>query len=115
MNAVEIDAIHITKTYAGCLEGRPSSSSIIESAIDDVSDLFGARATYVIPPKTPPIDILPTWQYIVWLNSYVPVKNKEADGSWLVVIYWADELEQPDVKKLMPKIDWGLWARDWWI
>jgi hypothetical protein len=126
MSPIEIDSLRIKKTYGGSLEGLPEAQGVIDRAKKEASSCWGPRAVFVIPPATIVIEAelpffdqpqlrLPEWQYFVWCNSYAPTKNEDADGSELVVVYWSEQMEIPNITTLMSMDDWKNNAKDFWV
>lgn len=112
---VELDAIHITKTYAGSLEGLPSKAFIIDAAKKELAKIWGSdRPVHIVFPDTDPRSYrLPAYQYLAWFGSWTPVENKDAMGSHLFLIWWDDKL---DIEKLtdFAAAHWGE-AHDYWL
>lgn len=91
---VDLDAIHITKTYGGSLEGTPSKAFMIDVAKKTLTKMWGNRPTHMVIPEG---DKLPAYQYCGWFNSYTPKNDSDAMGSHLCLIWWDDKI---DIQKL---------------
>jgi len=119
-----LDALYVTGTYAGVLEGTPSiqsNNSLIRGSATAMERLWGARATYVVPPERRIVEdggvrfeTLPSTVFYAWLTS-TPV-NPEWCGSELVVV-WFDEEPTRDplpslLMKVMANLQWELLAKD---
>jgi hypothetical protein len=129
---IRIDAIHIAKTYAGVLEGLPSTEETLEHARALAKTLWGPRATMLVPPATRTtltrdlrrqvspgemeLQRCPEWTIIAWLNA--PSMDKSNDGSELVVIWFQDEIPYEIPGELLHDFGCGTWekhASDWQI
>jgi len=94
--AVSVDSLHVSRTYAGLLEGFPDdlyNANLIVRASRALVSLWGERATSVIPPKIHSItdagrtyNRLPEIRYHAWLTSE-PMKSPWC-ASELVVIWF---------------------------
>lgn len=119
---INLDSIHINRTYAGCLEGTPSPEESIAYAKERVNHrMFWDGPVLVLAPEIKVVGMgrhgeerrkLPQWCHTAWLTSWTPVK--EGDGSHLVVIWFAEE-PSCDVAPIIEKIDWEKHAEDWEI
>jgi hypothetical protein len=128
---IRIDAIHISRTYAGVLEGLPSTDDTIKHARDLAKKMWGERATMLVPPATvrsavtrdrrrgtPPVEFqrCPDWTICAWLNA--PAMDKTNHGSELVVIWFQAEISYDIPGELLHDFGCGTWeqhAKDWQI
>jgi len=113
MSNIRLESFHVHRTYAGTLEGRPSTEHSIESAKKRAKRLWGERPTLVIPPTlrtTHGRDKLPEWEYHLWLDG--PPTEPQGFGTHLVVIYWSETLTV-NVDDIISQIDWKAHAEDW--
>jgi len=82
-----LDAIYITRTYAGVLEGIPDEAYVLDSARSQARALFGSdRPTYL--RVDPHHQRLPTCRTIAWIIG--PEMDKSMHGSHCVVIWFSD-------------------------
>lgn len=119
------------------LEGLPTTDQTIEHARKRAKELFGERATMLVPPATTPVEgpperflkglppnhrlrrpreRCPEWTVIAWLNA--PAMNKTNDGSELVVIWFQDAISYEIPGELLHDFGCGTWekhAADWQI
>ena len=127
--SIRIDSIHISRTYAGVLEGLPSTEESIEHAKHLARELWGDRPTVVIPPATTPLrqprvnhreqslprERCPEWLILAWLEGPA---LKDGDGSQLIVIWFQDApgFEVPGMLLHDLACDtWEKHAKDWWL
>lgn len=107
MDPIQIDSIHIERTYGGVMEGRPSYDYIEKSARSKLERLFGTeRPVLVLEPKGK--DRLPRYQHICWLTGPA---LQDGHGSHLFVICWLDE-PCSDVNVFLSKFQWAEKAQD---
>lgn len=107
MKDKSLDASYSYRTYAGCLEGKPSTKSLIEEARRHAIELWGKRPTLLIEPIAKS-GRLPRWTHMVWATG--PAKDDKMHGSELVVI-WHSELE-PETIRVLDVVDWNRHAED---
>lgn len=136
---VKIDSYYTTGTYAGMLEGLPTpetNASLIEQARRDLAKLWGKRsAVHVVRDDATPVTPKPglssdaimrypgaaklgarmCW---AWLTSYEPVRDKDACGSQLFLIWFEtqDHALEPipsQVAWAMDGVAWDQVAEDW--
>lgn len=113
VSKVDLDAIHISKTYAGSLEGTPPKSYIIERAKKHLADLWGKdRPVHVVFPNNDPrSQRLPAYQYMAWFNSWSTVEDEDAMGSHLFLIWWDDKFNTDGLEEFAAT-HWG-YAKDY--
>jgi len=114
----KVDALYISRTYDGSLEGIPSSQIIIKEAKDYAQKLWGTRATVVCSPEAIEVayskeEVFPPWQHLIWISDIDPVKDINADGSELVIIWW-DKIFNRDIDYIVSKINWKEQAKDFY-
>lgn len=120
-NSISLDSLYIERTYAGLLEGFPTSemnARILADAASKMTPLWGARATHVIPPVTIQIrgrTIFPELMYFAWLSSNTPIKP-EFMGSELVVVWFASERVDVPISTIVSEalrdLPWARLAQD---
>jgi hypothetical protein len=107
---LHLDASYSYRTYAGCLEGCPSSKSCIKKAQDEAVSLWGERTTLLIKP-TIKGDRLPAWTHLVWASG--PPLSEDGHGSELVIIWWSEF--SPDTQRVLQSIPWEKNAKDFQV
>ncbi len=125
---IRIEAIHISRTYGGVLEGLPTTEDTTRHARELAKKMWGERATMLIPPATTklerpprlpahmkyPLERCPSWTIIAWLNG--PAMDKANDGSELVVIWFEEDITYQIPGALLHDFGCGSWeryAKDW--
>lgn len=108
VSKVSLDAIHVNKTYAGSLEGPPPKSFIIDRAKRHLAEMWGPdRPVHVIFPNNDPRSYrLPAYQYSAWFSSWTPVKDEDAMGSHLFLIWWDDKFNTDNLEEFAAA-HWG--------
>ena len=119
---VELSAMYSENTYAGWLEGFPSSehnADILARALTRMDAMWGKRATHLIQPTMSEFigrPVLPSYTHFAELNSYEGIAPG-SDGSSLVVIWLSDmapDLSLPEVIKLaVADVPWREVAKSW--
>lgn len=122
---ITIDAVHISRTYAGVLEGRPSRTEIIGWIKRDVEKMWGGGRPLLFLEPSQPLGmlrdkpdladtepLLPEWRLCAWLSG--PPKNPDGFGSHLIVAWFEDKLDSFHFPALLlgPE-DWNQYAKDW--
>lgn len=117
-------------TYRGVLEGVPNRSineSYIRSALSDAARYGGHAPVYLIEPVQRILRkdaerpentkmSLPEVTCIAKLNSYMPAKDPDMDGSVLTVVWYQETMAMPIDDAILDKmrqIDWPELARDY--
>lgn len=125
---IKVDAVHISRTYAGVLEGRPSRSQVLGWIKRDVEEMWGTDRPllFLDPPQllgmprdksgsspaTATEPLLPEWRICAWLSG--PPKDPEGFGSHLVVAWFEDTLDSFHFPaSLIGPEDWAHYAKDW--
>lgn len=119
---VTVDALHVTSTYLGLMEGTPKEeehAEVIVRANESIQKLWGKRRVHLIRPQgwdghAP----LPPWTCMAWLTSDTPMDARFM-GSELVVIWFEvavfdtpinailqDRLESIAWEKVAEDFDW---------
>ena len=122
-----VDTVHISQTYAGVLEGLPTTEETIARAKALARRLCGERPVMVVPPITTPLhqheasrlglprERCPRWLVIAWLQGPA---MKDGDGSELVVIWFQDAPGFEIPSAILHDLSCDSWekhAKDWWI
>lgn len=120
-----LDSLHTWRTYAGVMEGVPSSKQMIESAKKRVETSYCiGRPIYVIEPwvtvhpfqniRVPSIETIPEWAHAAMFMG-PPVQDKAADGAELCVL-WFDKEPLPIavMGDFLTEDIWNKYAKDWW-
>jgi hypothetical protein len=134
-----LEALHISHTYAGCLEGPPSRESIFKSAEEAASWFFHQRPIFLVKPENETdqcqIDrdssrmcskgtkcctayhTLPRFLFMTLAVSHLPIKDDKADGSELVIISFDKNPLWHDLSlsMLLANVDWEKYAKDWFL
>jgi hypothetical protein len=123
---IELDSIFVDQTYAGCYAGCPTPEHMIESAKRQATKLFGEdRPTLVLEPEIDVRDYeeteyfsnkhLPNWRTIAWFTSQNGVKERDAHGSHIILIWYSKDLPQAlDHKAVLDRFSWTEHAGDFW-
>lgn len=118
---VAIDSFSYSRTYAGLLEGRPSSRvnlNILRDCVKSVLRQWGDRKVHLISPEidetNPNHPELPPAQLSVWLTS-TPLESGYC-GSALVVVWFSEECESESlleiVRRAVSTLHWEELAED---
>ena len=125
--SIRIDSVHISRTYAGVLEGLPTPEQTIAHAKASAKQLCGERPMLVVLPVTTlpqqpeasrlnlPRERCPPWCVIAWLQGPA---LKDGDGSDLVVIWFQDAPGFEIPSALLHDLSCDAWekhAKDWWF
>ena len=112
---IEIQRIHIYKPYEGCLAGLPSPQECVASAKAKARDLLCQGRSIpivVIDPEETECEasqagrqpkLIPRWAQLALLEG--PALSEDDDGSELIAIWFAKEMS-PNIRALLPKLDW---------
>jgi len=119
-------SIHNVRTNAGSLEGPPSVESTMKHTEEEAKQYFINDAPFVIVPPTiteipvkhpftKSIKLLPQWTHFAMYHGPT-VKNKEADGSVLGIVWFDDKAQSPLADNgIILQVDWDKHARDFWF
>lgn len=106
-------SLHVTETYAGCLQGVPEPGSIFDSAREFIEKNYGPLCPVLIldPPRRSEqgYTLLPNWQYIAQLDS--EAMDKDRHGSYLVVVWYEKECHF-NIADVSSKFNWKDHAED---
>ena len=112
--SIEVETFHFSRTYAGCLSGRPSRENMIEINKRDVRQRYPDTYPCPVPLlliEPEPGAVLPKWFHWAHLTSMEPVKDPTEHGSQLIIMWYGDKPWE-DPKDLMEKVDWKTSAED---
>lgn len=128
---ISLTALHQSHTYAGCMEGYPTSArnaDMIESTLRDLAKQNWDETPYLIEPRETPMKIeisaehdygapmqLPSILCIAQFQSFAPARDKHSDFSRLTVVWFQDDFAFPietEIEKHIKKIDWKNLAHD---
>lgn len=127
---VRIQERHQHAVYGGVLSGLPPTPShFLVRAVERAESLFpGAGKPLVLPPEVRygslvtgsgsaserPWALLPDVCTIALLVSNTPARDRAADASQLVVVWFEDDFGNltPRTLDQVRAIDWGRWAMD---
>ena len=117
-----VDSIHNVRTNAGSLEGPPPIESTMESVKEDAKRYFYDWPYVIVPPeiKTIPVKhpfvdeykLLPRWTHFAMYHGPT-VKDHDAHGSMLGIVWFDDEAQSPLANKdIILQVDWDAHAKD---
>lgn len=114
---VEVDMVHITRTYAGLLEGpHPPAQEWIERQLASAKKLQDRGGPdECVPHLLPPEGsgkVLP--EYMIQVVLMGPEKDSDADGGMVHLLYFSDSYEV-DLEKLFERFTWSDVVTDFWL
>jgi len=124
-----LDEIWQSKTYAGILVGKPDAQFIIDRnlALLPIKLPAGSSSVHLIRPKnlkelrrtsgsvTTSIKVLPPITCGAIILSPKPVRNKQADMSFLTILWYQDNWAYPicnEVLRQISQLNWTKLAQD---
>lgn len=119
-----LDCVHNVRTNAGALEGPVPIDSTMRSVNEDAKRYFYDWPYVIVEPeiKTIPVKhpfvdeykMLPQWtHYALYLGPCI--KDKEAHGSMMGIIWFSNEAQSPLAEKdIILQVDWDKHARDFY-
>jgi hypothetical protein len=121
-----VDSIHNVRTNAGSLEGPPPIESTMKGVEEDAKRYFYNEPFVIVPPTIKEIQIrhplpdmrtlklLPRWTHFAMYHGPT-VKDDEAHGSILGIVWFDDEAQSPLADKdIILQVDWDKHARDFY-
>jgi len=121
-----VDSIHNVRTNAGSLEGPPPVESTMKHTEELAKRYFYDEPFVIVPPpikeywiKHPDpsmrlLKLLPQWTHYAMYHGPT-VKDDEAHGSLLGIVWFDDEAQSPlAVKDIILQVDWAKHARDFY-
>lgn len=114
---VELSSLHVCKTYDGFIEGAPTPTYLIEHAKYKLANIWGTdRPVYVVGEQDilsyidahgkEPEDKFSRYLHMAWFRSWTPVEDKNALGSHLFMIWWADKIDTEHLEEFA-SCNWG--------
>lgn len=125
---IQLSRLEQSYTYDGLLEGRPTgilNNRIIEEAMEKARSYFGPRVHLIEPLRVKPVlkrpyrfgepENIPAIRCIAEFTSGNPVKDEDADGSHLTLVWFQRHLAMPideGVRKKIESLNWDKLAGD---
>jgi hypothetical protein len=120
-----IDEIWQTQTYGGILVGKPDADRIIERTMVLIHEKLpgGSKTAHLLSPQTkseqrPKFDmenisikVLPPITCGAIISSLEPARNRQADMSFLTLLWFQDDWAFPICKKALMQISQLNWSK----
>jgi hypothetical protein len=121
---IRIDGYHLSRTYAGLLEGKPGhaiNQELVEDFTRSLVKVWGPRTTLVIWPEGGPVSTptseLPAWTCAAWASSDFSL-SEDDHGSELVVVWFEASIANVSIEKcatqVLLSLDWQKHATGFW-
>ena len=98
---VILEALHVTRTYGGLLEGLPTqrmNNEILATLPSRMTPLWGKRKTHIVPPSPHEKHggiFLPKLIYLAWLSSLGAIHSDFIYSELVIVWFGAEQLDTP--------------------